>query len=73
MNKSMKSTKLKKTSLGRGVCANITPDTSMHMLSQQEAEKLCDTSQGGLHEVFRNSALAVLTSGNRLGRLDQWE
>jgi predicted Rossmann-fold nucleotide-binding protein len=62
--KSMKSTKLKKTSLGRGVCASITPDTSMHMLSQQEAEKLCDSSQGGLHEVFRNSALAVLTSGN---------
>ena len=47
-----------------GVCASITPDTSMDMLSQHEVEKLCDTSQGGLHEIFRNSALAVLTSGS---------
>ena len=36
----------------------------MHMLSQQEVEKLRETSEGGLHELFRNSALAVLTSGN---------
>ncbi|GJL66121.1 MAG: LOG family protein [Nitrospirales bacterium] len=36
----------------------------MHMLSHSEVEKLCDTSQGGLHEIFRNSALAVLTCGN---------
>ncbi|GJL55252.1 MAG: LOG family protein [Nitrospirales bacterium] len=34
------------------------------MLSQHEVEKLCDASQGGLHEIFRNSALAVLTCGN---------
>ena len=56
--------KLRRTSSGRGVCASITPDTSMHMLSQHEVEKLRETSQGGLHELFRNSALAVLTSGN---------
>jgi pyrimidine/purine-5'-nucleotide nucleosidase len=49
---------------GHGVCASITPDTSMHMLSQHEVVELCDASQGGLHEIFRNSALAVLTSGN---------
>lgn len=49
---------------GRGISASITPDTAMHMLSQHEVEKLCDTSQGGLHEIFRNSALAVLTSGH---------
>jgi pyrimidine/purine-5'-nucleotide nucleosidase len=49
---------------GHGVCASITPDTAMHMLSQHEVEKLCDASQGGLHEIFRSSALAVLTSGN---------
>ncbi len=60
----MKSTKLDQPSSGPGVCASITPDTSMHMLSQQEVEKLRETSEGGLHELFRNSALAVLTSGN---------
>ena len=60
----MKQTKLRYKPLGPGVSASITPDTSMHMLSQDEVEKLCDTSQGGLHELFRNSALAVLTSGN---------
>ncbi len=60
----MKPTELKQTSSGRGVLSSITPETSMHMLSQHEVEKLCDTSQGGLHELFRNSALAVLTCGN---------
>ena len=60
----MKHTRLNQASSGRGVCASVTPDTSMHMLSQQEVEKLRETSQGGLHELFRNSALAVLTSGN---------
>ena len=56
--------KSKHTFSAGGVCASITPDTSMDMLSQHEVEKLCDTSQGGLHEIFRNSALAVLTSGS---------
>ena len=60
----MKTTDLKEKSSGHGVCASVTPDTSMHMLSQQEVEKLRETSEGGLHELFRNSALAVLTSGN---------
>ena len=60
----MKQTKLKQKSSGRAFLSSITPETSMHMLSQHEVEKLCDTSQGGLHELFRNSALAVLTCGN---------
>src|SRR5210317_294339 len=64
MDEKMKQNKLQPLSSGHGVSVSITPDTSMHMLSQHEAEKLCDTSQGGLHEIFRNSALAVLTSGN---------
>jgi len=64
MDKKKEQTKMRQTSSGRGVCASITPDTSMDMLSQHEVEKLCDTSQGGLHEIFRNSALAVLTSGS---------
>lgn len=51
------------TAPGRDVCASITPDTAMHMLSQQEVEKLCDTGLGGLHELFRSCALAVLTCG----------
>lgn len=51
------------TASGRDMCASITPDTSMHMLSQHEVEKLCDTGLGGLHELFRNCALAVLTCG----------
>ena len=54
----------KRTSSGQGVSVSITPDTSMHMLSQHEVEKLRETSEGGLHELFRSSALAVLTSGN---------
>lgn len=60
----MKHNELKQKTAGRGICVSVTPDTSMHMLSQQEVEKLRETSQGGLHELFRNSALAVLTSGN---------
>ena len=60
----MKQHEVKQKTKGRGICVSVTPDTSMHMLSQQEVEKLRETSEGGLHELFRNSALAVLTSGN---------
>jgi hypothetical protein len=60
----MKKTEFKQTPASRGVSVSVTPDTSMHMLSQQEVEKLRETSEGGLHALFRNSALAVLTSGN---------
>ncbi len=60
----MKKTEFKQVIASRGVSVSVTPDTSMHMLSQQEVEKLRETSEGGLHDLFRNSALAVLTSGN---------
>ncbi|MAM87712.1 MAG: LOG family protein [unclassified Hahellaceae] len=45
------------------VTARITPEGSMDLLSQAEVEQLRDTSQGGLHQLFRNCALAVLNSG----------
>ncbi|MEX2490210.1 MAG: nucleotide 5'-monophosphate nucleosidase PpnN [Nitrospirales bacterium] len=60
----MKKTEFTQTPASRGICVSVTPDTSMHMLSQLEVEKLMETSVGGLHALFRNSALAVLTSGN---------
>ncbi len=60
----MRSIKLRRLSPSPGIGVSLTPDTSMNMLSQHEVEKLCDTSQGGLHEIFRNSALAVLTCGD---------
>ncbi len=60
----MKPSDFRKKYSSRGVSASVTPDTAMHMLSQQEVEKLRETSEGGLHELFRNCALAVLTSGN---------
>jgi predicted Rossmann-fold nucleotide-binding protein len=63
MDKHREQSRLWMTPSGRDVCASITPDTSMHMLSQHEVEKLCDTGLGGLHELFRNCALAVLTCG----------
>ena len=63
MDQKKEQAKSREASSGYHVSAGLTPDTSMHMLSQHEVEKLCDTSQGGLHEIFRNSALAVLTSG----------
>jgi len=64
MDENMKARKLTQAASGGGVSVSVTPDTAMHMLSQQEVEKLRETSEGGLHELFRNSALAVLTSGN---------
>ena len=38
----MKNNTLKQTASGRGVSVSVTPDTSMHMLSQQEVAKLVD-------------------------------
>src|ERR1700742_2765541 len=46
------------------VDARVGPRGSLEILSQAEIDKLLDTSQAGLHEVFRNCALAVLNSGN---------
>lgn len=42
----------------------IRPEGSLQILSQQEAEQLCDTSDKGLNELLRQCALAVLNTGN---------
>jgi hypothetical protein len=44
----------------------IRPNGSLQILSQQEAEQLCDTSSKGLNEILRQCALAVLNTGNGL-------
>ena len=42
----------------------ISPSGSMYLLSQLEVNRLRDASQGGLHELFRRCALAVLNSAD---------
>jgi predicted Rossmann-fold nucleotide-binding protein len=42
----------------------ISPEGRLEILSKSEVAKLRDNSQGGLHRLFRNCALAVLNSGN---------
>jgi len=53
----------------------IRPEGSLQILSYQEASLLCDTSSGGLNEVLRQCALAVLSTGSRsdsgLGLLEE--
>lgn len=44
----------------------IRPGGSLQILSQQEAEQLCDTTSKGLNEILRQCALAVLNTGNAL-------
>jgi predicted Rossmann-fold nucleotide-binding protein len=41
----------------------ITPRRALRVLSQQEVNKLKDSSSGGLHEIFKRCAFAVLNSG----------
>ena len=43
--------------------ARVGPRGSLENLSQAEIEKLLDSGQGGLYELFRKCALAVLNSG----------
>ena len=45
------------------VDARVGPKGSLEQLSQQEIERLADSSQGGLYPLFRKCALAVLNSG----------
>ncbi len=45
------------------VHARITPQSSLGVLSHYEIARLKDTSQGGLHRMFRQCSLAVLTAG----------
>ncbi|MEN8131981.1 MAG: nucleotide 5'-monophosphate nucleosidase PpnN [Pseudomonadota bacterium] len=43
--------------------SRVTPEGSLEVLSQHEVSKLCDHTQGGLYEIFRQCALAVLNTG----------
>jgi len=45
------------------VDARVTPTGSLENLSQQEVDRLLDSSRGGLYELFRRCSLAVLNSG----------
>ncbi len=46
--------------------ARITPEGRLDVLSKVEVDKLLDTSQGGLYNIFRNCSLAVLNCGNKM-------
>src|SRR5512136_495453 len=46
--------------------AQISPEGRLNVLSKVEVNRLLDTSQGGLYQLFRNCSLAVLSSGNYL-------
>lgn len=46
------------------VDARIAPTTHLNILSQLEVSRLLDSSQNGLHKLFRQCALAVLSHGN---------
>jgi predicted Rossmann-fold nucleotide-binding protein len=44
----------------------ISPEGRLEILSKAEVAKLLDTSQGGLYQVFRSCALAVLNCGSSI-------
>jgi len=44
----------------------ISPEGHLEVLSKSEVAKLLDTSQGGLYQIFRNCALAVLNCGSTI-------
>ena len=44
----------------------ISPEGQLEILSKAEVIKLLDRSQGGLYNVFRNCALAVLNCGSTI-------
>ena len=46
------------------VCANIYPKGGLDILSREEVARLKDASTGGMHELLRRCALAVLTTGS---------
>ena len=45
------------------VDARVTPTGSLENLSQQEVDRLLDSSRGGLYGLFRRCSLAVLNAG----------
>lgn len=46
------------------VDTQLSPDGRLDILSKAEVHKLLDTRNGGLYQLFRNCALAVLNCGN---------
>ena len=46
------------------ISTTISPEGSLEILSQQEVERLHDTSRSGLHDLLRSCSLAVLNCGN---------
>lgn len=46
------------------ISATISPEGSLEVLSQQEVNRLRDSSSSGIHEVLRQCALAILNYGN---------
>ncbi|MCB1588021.1 MAG: LOG family protein [Xanthomonadales bacterium] len=44
--------------------ATILPSSGMEVLSRAEVRRLCDATAGGLNNLFRRCALAVLTTGS---------
>src|SRR5580765_3719052 len=46
------------------VDASLYPKGSLDILSREEVARLRDASAGGMHELLRKCALAVLTSGS---------
>ena len=48
------------------VDTQVSPTGKLEVLSRAEVASLLDRSRGGLHELFRNCALAVLNCGNEL-------
>ena len=44
----------------------ISPEGRLEVLSKAEVNKLLDTSQGGLYQIFRSCALAVLNCGSSI-------
>ena len=44
----------------------IRPEGALEILSKHEVAKLLDTSESGLHELFRRCSLAVLNSGSNI-------
>jgi hypothetical protein len=48
------------------VNAEVRPEGTLEILSRREVAKLLDTSQGGLHHLFRRCSLAVLNCGSNV-------
>ena len=45
--------------------ASVSPKGSLETLSQREVQQLSKVGSGGLHQLFRQCALAILNTGAR--------